>query len=246
MSKNTEQDTQRSLSDKRFKMIIGTLLAIIAVGMLLTWDERGSVSAPVVIVSEQEAEQIFRATHPSTTIDQVRKAPIPGLFEIHLKNYQIIYFSPETKLTIFGRIMDEYGQDITSMASIDAILPMALKIGSGSTDVIEVTDPGCSWCKRSHEWFKDKDVTRWLLFLGNFAADKAEHILCSDDPVAAYHAIYGGHTPDTLLSCDEGKATLSSHRVLAGAIGANGTPTFIINGALISGFDQARIAQHLQ
>ncbi|ADU66188.1 disulfide bond isomerase, DsbC/G-like protein [Desulfurispirillum indicum S5] len=234
-------------SKKPSQAFLATCMAIISAGLIFTWDRSpAGEPVPAVVVSPEQAEEVFRATHPATTISSVKRSPIPGLFEIHLTNYQIIYFSPETRLTIFGRIMDEFGQDITSMASMDAILPMALKIGSGSTEVIEVTDPGCSWCLRSYQFFADKDVTKYLLFLGSFAPEKSEHILCSDDPAAAYHAIYSGQTPDTLLSCDEGKATLSSHRAIAGSLGATGTPTFIINDDVIRGFNQARILEHLQ
>ena len=73
------------------------------------------------------------------------------------------------------------------------------------------------------------------------AASKAEHILCAKDSEASFRAIYGGSAPPKLDQCANGHARLVAHDAAVKAIGLSGTPTLILDGKLISGFQQGEI-----
>ncbi|MBO9526195.1 MAG: DsbC family protein, partial [Sphingobium yanoikuyae] len=77
------------------------------------------------------------------------------------------------------------------------------------------------------------------------AAAKAEHILCSKDPEAAFRAIYSGQQSDKLLTCPDGAARLAEHGIAVKSVGLSGTPTLIIGEKIISGFPQGEIETQL-
>ena len=77
------------------------------------------------------------------------------------------------------------------------------------------------------------------------AASKAEHILCSPEPAAAFKAIYNGAKPAKLETCPKGRAKVEADSALVRKIGVSGTPTLIANGMIISGFQQAQLEAFL-
>lgn len=122
-------------------------------------------------------------------------------------------------------------------------LDAAIRIGTGSKVVIEVSDPDCRFSRRmARYWEMRKDVTRYvfLVALKNHpeAAQKARYILCAADRAAAYREVYGGGLDfgekALDLPCEDG-GLLDRHRDVAAKLGAIGTPTYVIKGVKVGG-----------
>jgi len=127
-------------------------------------------------------------------------------------------------------------------------LTKALKIGSGPTVVIEFTDPDCPYCRKGSAFFSSRtDVTRYI-FLNPLpmhpqAKDKARFILSSSDRAKAYEEVMSGRMDNRKLSdiTGEGTRLLDDQMAIARGEGMESTPTYIICGRIIQGFDQRKI-----
>lgn len=127
-------------------------------------------------------------------------------------------------------------------------LAKAVKVGSGKTLVIEFTDPDCPYCRKGSEFFRNRqDVTRYI-FLNPLpmhpdARGKADYILSSSDKAKAYEEVFSGRfdgkKPEGITT--EGIKLTEEHMAIAREANATSTPTFIICGRIIQGFDQAKI-----
>lgn len=137
---------------------------------------------------------------------------------------------------------------ITVSAFAEPDLAKAVKVGSGKTMVIEFTDPDCPYCRKGSEFFRHRqDVTRYI-FLNPLpmhpdARGKAEYILSSSDKEKAYEEVFSGRLdgkkPVGITS--EGIKLTEEHMAIAREANAGSTPTFIICGRIILGFDQPKI-----
>lgn len=124
----------------------------------------------------------------------------------------------------------------------------AVVIGSGPKMVIEFTDPDCPYCRKASSYFDGRsDVTRYVFFyplpIHPNAREKARHILSRHDAARAYHEAMSGRldgrqsymtTSKGIKRQEEQMEIAKSHKVTA-------TPTFIISGRVIEGFDLKRI-----
>jgi thiol:disulfide interchange protein DsbC len=127
-------------------------------------------------------------------------------------------------------------------------LDKAVKIGSGKTMVIEFTDPDCPFCRKGSEFFRNRqDVTRYIFFfplpMHPQAKDKARYILSARDKAKAYEEVMAGGLDGKKLDAitPEGIKLQEEHAVLAKEATANGTPTYIISGRIVIGFDQKKL-----
>lgn len=132
-------------------------------------------------------------------------------------------------------------------------LSKSITIGNGPKTVIEFTDPDCPFCRKASKYFEGRsDLTRHI-FLYPLprhpkAKDKAQYILSQMDRGTAYRQVmagrmdavqkFGGITPVGIKLQEEQLAIVKSHNV-------NSTPTFLINGRIIVGFDQKKIEEAL-
>ena len=131
-------------------------------------------------------------------------------------------------------------------------LAKALKIGSGPTVVIEFTDPDCPYCRRGSAFFSSRsDVTRYI-FLNPLpmhpqAKDKARFILSSSNRPKAYEEVMSGRMDNRKLSdiTGEGTRLLDAQMAIAREEGMASTPTYIICGRIILGFDKQKIESAL-
>ena len=126
-------------------------------------------------------------------------------------------------------------------------LDKAVKIGSGKTMVIEFTDPDCPYCRKGSAYFHNrKDLTRYVILnplpMHPDARLKAQYILSSPDKAKAYAEVmsgkFDGKKPDADAINREGIQLLEEHQAMAKESTAGSTPTFIIFGRIIQGFDQ--------
>ena len=133
-----------------------------------------------------------------------------------------------------------------SAAEIDT--GKAITIGSGPKTVFEFTDPDCPYCRKASKHFEGRtDVTRHIFFYPlprhPKAKDKAQYILSQSDRAAAYHEVMSGKmdSVQTFPTTPKGVKLQQEQFDIAKKTKVSSTPTFIINGRIIEGFDLKKI-----
>jgi thiol:disulfide interchange protein DsbC len=130
----------------------------------------------------------------------------------------------------------------------------SITIGSGNKTVFEFTDPDCPFCRKASKYFEGRnDVTRHVFFYPlprhPKAKDKAQYILSQDDRDrgAAYREVMSGKmdTVQTFVTTSQGVKLQKEQFDIAKKMKIDSTPTFIINGRIIVGFDLKKIEEAL-
>lgn len=133
-------------------------------------------------------------------------------------------------------------------------LSKALVIGNGPKTVIEFTDPDCPFCRKAAAYFaKRKDVTTYIFFtpLAKHpqAKRKAQYILSHKNQAKAYHEVMGGSydkgAVDQLPITAKGIKRLEQQQAIAKTLKIDATPTFMLFGRIVEGFDLVRIEELL-
>lgn len=206
-----------------------------------------------------EVKQTLAVKFSNSKIQDVRPAPVDGLYEVTLSGAQVIYFSPANNALVFGEIYDLEGQSLTAAAIAranrlrleDLPYDQALVLGpEDGVPIIEFTDPDCPYCLRYDEFIRDSHVPvkRVIFFMTAIhpqtAPAKAQHILCSEDKAAAFDDIYLRRIQPT-ATCETGAAQLDVHANVSSQWRVQGTPTLILDGSPVTGFRQEVIANYL-
>jgi thiol:disulfide interchange protein DsbC len=209
-----------------------------------------------------EAEAQLKQTFTNLQFEDFGPSPVKGSIYQATAGGRIIYYAPESEHILFATVYDRNGINVTALdqqartsKQMSAIDPAkALAMGpEGAPTVIEFTDPDCPYCRALERFWaskaaEGKPVRRLVYFVSGIhpqAAAKAEHILCSADPVAAFKAIYAGAEPPQLISCASGHAKVEADAALVRKVGVSGTPTLIADGKAISGFQQGELEAFL-
>lgn len=213
--------------------------------------------------SAAKAQRQLHQTFTNLTFEDFGPAPISGPIYQAVAGGRIIYFAPESEHLLFAAVYDKNGVNLTALAQdANARKRMgavdeadALIIGpKGAPRVIEFTDPDCPYCQALDRFWLTKEaegkpVQRLVYFVSGIhpeAAAKAEHILCAPDPVAEFKAIYAGAHPISLNKCKGGADKVARDRETVSKLGISGTPTLLLDGKLVSGFQQAELETFLQ
>jgi thiol:disulfide interchange protein DsbC len=145
-------------------------------------------------------------------------------------------------------LMISIGQ--ASAAGIDT--GKGITIGSGSKNVFEFTDPDCPFCRKASKYFEGRqDVTRHIFFYPlprhPKAKEKAQYILSQSDSAKAYHEVMSGRmdSVQTFATTPKGVKLQQEQYDIAKTSKVSSTPTFIINGRIIEGFDVKKIEEAL-
>lgn len=129
-------------------------------------------------------------------------------------------------------------------------LSKALVIGNGPKTVIEFTDPDCPFCRKAARYFETRnDVTKYVYFMPlarhRDAKNKIQHILSQTDGARAYYDAMSGKLDNpaarTLQITPRGVKLQEQHQEIAKKAGAKATPTFIISGRIVEGFELTEI-----
>lgn len=138
------------------------------------------------------------------------------------------------------------------VAAAEIDFSKAIQIGSGPKTVVEFTDPDCPFCRKASKYFEGRpDVTRYVFFkpLARHprAKEKVRFILSMKDKVKAYHDVMSGRmdAAPALASTPEGVKLQEEQSEIAKKSKVDATPTFIINGRIIEGFDLKKIEEML-
>ena len=183
-------------------------------------------------------------------IDEVRPAPMPGLWEVRLGN-EIRYTDATGAYLIEGELIDLKAKKnlteerITQLNRIDfSSLPvkdaLVWKTGTGKRRIAVFADPNCGYCKRFEKSLQDmKDVTVYTFLipiLGGDSPEKTRGIWCAKDGTAAWLAwmLKGEAPPKAPSGCDE--AAIERNLALSRKIHVNGTPAILLeDGSRIPG-----------
>lgn len=128
----------------------------------------------------------------------------------------------------------------------------AVVVGSGPKTVVEFTDPDCPFCRRASKYFDGrKDVTRHVFFYPlprhPKARDKARYVLSQQDKPGAYQEMMSGRldAQKSFAATPRGIKLQEEQMEIAKKAKVDSTPTFMINGRIIVGFDVKRIEEAL-
>lgn len=216
------------------------------------------VLAEAAVAAEAQLHQSFT----NLKFEEFGPAPVKGALYQAVAGGRVIYYAPASEHVLFATVYDKYGVNVTALAQeasttrrLKLIDPAkALSIGpAGAPEVIEFTDPDCPYCRALDKFWaakaaEGKPVRRLVYFVSGIhaqAAVKAEHILCSPDKEAAFRAIYAGAAPKVLEKCAAGAARVAEDAEIVAKLGIGGTPTLIVDGKLVSGFQQAELEEFL-
>lgn len=206
------------------------------------------------------AQEKLQATFSQMQFDEIRESEIPGIVEIYA-GQKIIYFAPEQKILIFGELYSAGGASITEekqrkfverrASNIDR--SSALTLGSGPVEVVMFVDPDCGYCRNAYKWLREKNfsnVTHRVFFTDSSsrpdAHARAMRAACAKDAerADALTQVFEGRNavlPTLLTSCEGGEERLASQARVASGVGVYATPTFLVKGQVVNGFNRERL-----
>ena len=141
---------------------------------------------------------------------------------------------------------------IISASAAELDFSKSITIGSGPKTVVEFTDPDCPYCRKASKYFEGRsDVTRHIFFFPLSrhpkAKEKAQFVLSMPDKARAYHDVMSGKMDavSLLASTPEGVKLQEQQHEIAKKSKVDSTPTFMINGRIIEGFELKKIEDAL-
>lgn len=215
-----------------------------------------------VLADEADIRKAFTERLPNLPkIDEVRPAPLPGLFEVRIGT-DLMYTDAKGQYIIQGEVIDTATRrnlteerinkltaiDFTSLPLKDAIV---WKSGTGKRKIAVFADPNCGYCKkfeRDLQAVKDVTVYTFMIpILGGDSPEKARSIWCAKDNTATWRNwMLEGSTPARLMaSCDS--SALERNLALARKHRVNGTPAIVFeDGTRVPGaLPAAEVEKHL-
>ena len=221
------------------------LIAISLTGLLAI----GSLSAAEEQSEQQQREAI--AERWNLEIEDIKKAAIPGLFEVMIGS-QILYLSGDGRFLLEGDIIDLTNQEnLTEKRRVQARKIAIDSFGAdkmiafGGADPVHTitvfTDTDCTYCRKLHaEIAAINDLgiaVRYLLYPrygpGSKSWHIANHVWCSDDRQKALTQAKLDQSIEP-RQCD---TPLQETYKLGQGIGFRGTPAIVTaDGDLIAGY----------
>lgn len=147
------------------------------------------------------ADKVRRVLATEAVIESVRRAPLPGLYEV-VVDKSILYVDEAVNYVFQGSIHDVRAGDNHTAARLSEVrrvppqewpLDAALKVvkGDGSRTVLLFEDPHCGYCKQMRRVSLQEitDVTIYTVpvaILGPESADIVHRVWCSADPMKAW------------------------------------------------------------
>jgi len=206
----------------------------------------------------------LRRAYPNTTFDAVRRAEIPGLYEVHMGQNVAYVSALRPHYFLFGHLYDaRSGKDLTSArrealaappaspSKVDlGTLPLADALkstsGTGEKTIVVFTDPACPYCQRlDAELAKVPDTTVYNFMLPFLGDALPQAVWCASDRQMAWKsAMHGQLAPPDMAPCTN---PLDRNKALAARLRVVGTPTVLFpSGERIEGFVSAEeIVQRL-
>lgn len=207
-------------------------------------------AATAAHADESQVKKSMEAFIGSPAVEKVTRTDYAGLYEVVLKNGQLVYTDARNSFIIDGSIIDTATRrDVTQarMNQLSAIdfssLPFdqAVKIvkGKGTRVIATFEDPNCGYCKRlGKDLAQMDDVTIYTFLYPILSEDsrtKSDNVWCAKDKGKAWTAwVVDGEEP-ARASCDT--ATIARNVELGQSLRISGTPTiFLADGSRIGGY----------
>lgn len=182
-------------------------------------------------------------------IDEVRRTPMPGLFELRVDGTDIYYTDVAGNFLLQGQLIDTRTQhNLTEerQQKISAIdfktLPLKDAItmvrGKGERKLAIFEDPNCGYCKRfERELAKADNITVYLFLypiLGKDSVEKSKAIWCAKEQGKAWQDwMVRDQTPGS-ASCDT--AAVKRNVEFGQKMKITGTPTLVfVDGTRVPG-----------
>ncbi len=193
----------------------------------------------------QAQEAVIRKNLPKRipqiqTIDEIRKSPISGLYEVRFNGSQLVYTDAKADYLIDGKLFDakqrrnltdERLDELTALKFDQLPLKDAFTIvrGNGERKLAVFEDPNCGYCKRfERDMQKIDNVTVYMFLipiLGQDSVEKSRAIWCAKDRAQAWQdwMVRDQPLPSTTPMCDT--SALQRNLALARSYRISGTPT---------------------
>lgn len=182
-------------------------------------------------------------------IEEIRKTPIPGLYEVRVNHSDILYTDAQGDFLIQGSLLDtktqvdltEQRQDkLTAIAFNDLPLrdSFTLVRGNGKRKLAVFEDPNCGYCKQfERDLLKINNVTVHVFLypiLGVDSAEKSKNIWCARNSGKAFLDWMVRDITPKAANCDI--AAISRNLTLGRRYRISGTPTlFFADGTRVPG-----------
>jgi len=236
-------------------------------------DEKPKAKPVQKTVATPTVEEALKTNFPDIKAESITPSPVKGLYEV-ITGQGVLYFAPQEGIIISGNMFDKTKKNLTgermnkikakreqAMAEKAKDLPLdkAVKVGNGIHKIIEFTDPDCPYCRQAAKFFEPrKDITKYtFLFplpMHPDAGNKARYVLCQQDRGKAFEEVMQGKLDKDaegkpvkyeVCKSTEVEDLMKLHKSLADKMGVTGTPFFIVDGTVVSGFDIPRFEQLL-
>lgn len=200
--------------------------------------------------NEAVIRKAFSDRLPNLKLDEVRPAPMPGLWELRIGN-ELRYTDPTGSFLIEGELLDlKTRKSLTAerLAQINRVdfasLPLkdavVWKNGNGKRRFAVFADPNCGYCKRFEKGLQEmKDVTVYTFLipiLGGDSPEKSRSIWCAKDNSGAWLGwmLRGEMPAKSAPGCDDG--VIDRNLALSRKLNVNGTPAIVLeDGSRIPG-----------
>ncbi|MCI0469092.1 MAG: DsbC family protein [Nitrospirae bacterium] len=211
-----------------------------------------------------EEFEVVKNFLPAINAKVIETRDIGSLYEITVtqeKKKGVIYVTKDGKYLVIGYLLDKDKKNVTQekyneINKIDfSKLPLqdalVIKKGNGAKKLIMFTDVDCPFCKKAHNWLKEKTnytLHVYLMALPSHpkAAEKSVKIFCAKNPENALD-MAKNDKEITGDKCEAGEKKLKLHMDLAKDLGVSGTPLFITEkGEKIEGFVQQALEDYLK
>ncbi|MCK4503081.1 MAG: DsbC family protein [Desulfuromonadales bacterium] len=197
--------------------------------------------------------------YPQVKSQQINPTPVAGVYEVVAETGEMLYFVPASGHMFFGELWTADARNLTRESENKRLsdkldmfpLELAIKIGDGPNQVIEVTDPDCPFCRQGSDYFAGRDdVTRYVFLypidrMHPHAAAKSRYILAAKDQELAYDEVFSGKYDLQPVPVVTDNGLLEQHRQVVGSVGISGTPHFWINGEHVTGYIPAQFDKML-
>ena len=207
-------------------------------------------AAALAHADEAEVKTSMEAFIGAPAVESVKRTDYGGLYEVVLKNGQLVYTDAKNSFIIDGNVIDTATRrDVTQqrmneLAAIDfSKLPLdqAVKVvkGKGTRVIATFEDPNCGYCKRLGKELEGMDDITVYTFLYPILSEdsktKSDNIWCAKDQGKAWTDwVVGGKEPAG-SSCDTG--AIARNVELGQSLRISGTPTiFLADGSRIGGY----------
>jgi thiol:disulfide interchange protein DsbC len=182
-------------------------------------------------------------------IDEITRSAMPGVMEVRINGFDIVYSDLEGNFLIQGNLIDTKArrnlteERVEKLTAIDFdALPFkdafTIVRGNGKRKVAVFEDPNCGYCKRFERDMQKIDNVTFYMFLypilGADSTAKSQNIWCSKDRTKAWLDWMVRDTAPANASCDV--AALQRNVEFGRKFRITGTPTLIFaDGSRVPG-----------